>query len=69
MTNRISPEDRKLIIQFNQLRETKGYTLGQVEKITGITRGSLSKVSNQKINPNQRTLEKIAYFCFKKSQN
>ncbi len=54
-------DERKVILKIQSLRRTKAITLGQLAKMTGLTKGYLSQIENSTKTPPFSTLDKIAY--------
>ncbi len=53
-------EHSEIIIKIKELRTEKGYSLGQLSKLTGLTKGYLSKIENAVSVPPISTLHRIA---------
>jgi transcriptional regulator with XRE-family HTH domain len=54
-------DEREIILKIQSLRKTKGVTLDQLAKMTGLTKGYLSQIENSAKTPPFSTLDKIAY--------
>ncbi|HYA93160.1 MAG TPA: cupin domain-containing protein [Thermodesulfobacteriota bacterium] len=54
-------DEREIILKIQSLRKTKGVTLDQLAKMTGLTKGYLSQIENSTKTPPFSTLDKIAY--------
>lgn len=54
-------DEREIILKIQSLRKTKGVTLDQLARITGLTKGYLSQIENSTKTPPFSTLDKIAY--------
>lgn len=54
-------DERKVILKIQSLRRAKAVTLGQLAKMTGLTKGYLSQIENSTKTPPFSTLDKIAY--------
>lgn len=51
---------RALGIEVRQLRKHYGWTLQDLQRVSGLQQGALSRIENAKGNPSLRTLEKLA---------
>ena len=54
-------DERQVILKIQSLRRAKAVTLGQLAKMTGLTKGYLSQIENSTKTPPFSTLDKIAY--------
>ena len=54
-------DEKKVILKIQSLRRAKAVTLGQLAKMTGLTKGYLSQIENSTKTPPFSTLDKIAY--------
>jgi transcriptional regulator with XRE-family HTH domain len=54
-------DERKIILKVQSLRKAKEVTLGQLAKVTGLTKGYLSQIENSTKTPPFSTLDKIAH--------
>lgn len=54
-------DERKVILKIQSLRRAKAVSLGQLAKMTGLTKGYLSQIENSTKTPPFSTLDKIAY--------
>lgn len=53
--------EKEVISKIQSLRKSKGITLEQLAKMTGLTKGYLSQIENSNRTPPFSTLDKIAY--------
>lgn len=54
-------DEKEIISKIQSLRKSKQITLGELAKITGLTKGYLSQIENSSKTPPFSTLDKIAY--------
>ncbi len=50
----------RIEILVRKIREQKGISISQLSKITGISKGHLSRIENQETMPTILTIERIA---------
>lgn len=50
----------RIYILIRELRRSKNISLRELEKLTGISKGNLSKIERQSIDPSLSTLVRIA---------
>ena len=53
--------EKQIADKIKKIRKRKGYTLDQLGKLTGLSKGLLSRIENYQVSPPIATMSKISY--------